>query len=315
MKSSIITNSRKLPKFITSHPIFTQIKTLNKIFPSIGLPNCIEPATPYFKPTGGAAIKNWLLRRFNTSSYWFANPTSISRIRRAIIACKDSEFQRLAVPKSLTKLVGTSYQRAWVNARCYTVGERSECFRRYKTLFTLPSVTKKTKIVFASADKEGAWDIATMSMRGISSCQSWRGGYSRDLIGSIVDPYVGIIYLTNGSKTTKGRRMTNRAVIRYVVHHTTRKPALMIEPVYSSYYDNEQKALGIFAAFLNTKTKLPIVFYNRDREYYIPNSKPVAKLQASNIRYHSSRNGDCVSYRDSGIRYSTSTNNYKHKIS
>src|SRR5690606_23711397 len=41
------------------------------------------------------------------------------------------------------------------------------------------------KLVFSSDGERGAWDIATMSMRGINSCQGWGKPQSHGLIGSI----------------------------------------------------------------------------------------------------------------------------------
>ena len=82
-----IVRSKKYPEFIRKHNVFKKTKSISKVFPGMGLPNCQSPAS---------AFKN---------------------------------------SRSL----------------------------------------KDYKIVFSSNGKEGLWDIATMSARGITSCQGWNG--------------------------------------------------------------------------------------------------------------------------------------------
>lgn len=64
------------------------------------------------------------------------------------------------------------------------------------------------------------WDIATMSMRGIYSCQRWSGKEQHKvrLVGSIIDPCCAVIYLTDGSKNRYGEKMLLRSVVRLVVY-------------------------------------------------------------------------------------------------
>src|SRR5271165_526908 len=40
-----IFKNKKYPKWFSSHPIFKEVKTIKKVFPAMGLPNCIEDAT------------------------------------------------------------------------------------------------------------------------------------------------------------------------------------------------------------------------------------------------------------------------------
>jgi hypothetical protein len=158
---------------------------------------------------------------------------------------------------------------------------------------------------------QGAWDMATMSMRGISSCQSWSGCYKRNLVGSIVDPCAGIIYLTNGTQGEKGSRMIYRAVVRYVVHKETHKPALMLERIYSANSINNE-ITALFSAFLikKTKGKLPII--TSGNKHVIPNSKIVSTLPScgsyNDAKYY------CKSYRDSGIAYAKTNSLYLKKL-
>jgi hypothetical protein len=109
------------------------------------------------------------------------------------------------------------------------------------------------KIVFSSDGAEGAWDIGTMSMRGISSCQSWdRGEYKYCTIGSVIDPFVGIIYLTTGGKFNDyGSKMVRRCIVRFVIDGTDNKPYILIDRMYPS---NDNKVIAQFKKFIETKT-------------------------------------------------------------
>ncbi len=74
------------------------------------------------------------------------------------------------------------------------------------------------------------WDIATMSMRGIKSCQSWGKTQSTCLIGSIIDPNMGIMYITDGKPHSKyGERMLARTVVRLTAPMHTFKNGQYIE--------------------------------------------------------------------------------------
>ena len=159
------------------------------------------------------------------------------------------------------------------------------------------------KIVFSTHP----WDIATMSMRGITSCQRWSGGeYKHRLVGTMVDPYAGIIYLTDGRAYRRGERMFARAVVRITADRITGKPSIFLERI---YVNSGVRQPGIFSdaaatKFLNfIQSKLPkdIVV---DRLCYgeiIPMSKIVQKLSK---KYKS--------YRDSGIAYNSSVMFKKH---
>ncbi len=110
----------------------------------------------------------------------------------------------------------------------------------------------KYKVRFASDGSEGAWDIATMSMRGINSCQTWGGGNSTHIVGSIVDPFTGIIYLTNGGKFNEhGSKMIRRCVVRFVVDEKKKVPYLALERMYPAM---EKGCLDAFIAFLKERT-------------------------------------------------------------
>ena len=150
------------------------------------------------------------------------------------------------------------------------------------------------KIVFSSDGEKGAWDIATMSMRGISSCQRWDGSYKQCLIGSVADPFAGIIYVSGKDMTTHGSRMFYRAVVRLVVNGAL-KPAFFIERIYPrglSTVDTDQ-ARRLFEDFLRNKVGKYPVHYGNIGGLFIPNSK-ASQFCVDN---------GCHSYRDSGLGY------------
>ena len=112
----------------------------------------------------------------------------------------------------------------------------------------------KYQLVFSSDGPDGIWDIATMSMRGIQSCQTWGTGQSNDahVVGSMVDPFTGIIYITSGAKHGEyGTKMIRRCVVRFVVSDKTKKPKLMLERMYPAF---DKGTCDTFMNFLREKT-------------------------------------------------------------
>src|SRR5258708_909075 len=130
--------------------------------------------------------------------------------------------------------------------------ERLEDIHAFKTFSTENVPNNQLKIVFSSDDIAGAWDIATMSMRGVKSCQSWDGEYKHCTIGSVIDPFVGIMYLTSGAKfSEKGSRMIRRCLVRFVVDSKTNKPYLLMDYMYPSA---DTRVVEQFKNFLKSKT-------------------------------------------------------------
>lgn len=167
----------------------------------------------------------------------------------------------------------------------------------------------KLRIVFSSDGNEGAWDILTMSMRGITSCQGWTGEYSKCTIGSVLDPYTGIMYLTSGSKTDYGIKMIRRCVIRFVVNPTTRQPTLFMEYMYPQEHPATMEA---FKKLLHSKTegKYPIVVTRTNSaNYYVPYSSATKLLlkhspipaNVNKVGYHNQ--GSLLPYRDCFMTY------------
>lgn len=151
-------------------------------------------------------------------------------------------------------------------------------------------------IVFSSVGSDGLWDIATMSMRGISSCQRWNGAHKKCLIGSMIDPYVGILYLTAGTKFNElGSKMIRRCIVRFAVDDKTKKPFLLIDRMYPAL---SEEVLNKFISVVKTKTDNkydvlygPMLPGDMYRSSYIPESSATKKLV-----------GNTASYKDTKIR-------------
>jgi hypothetical protein len=133
---------------------------------------------------------------------------------------------------------------------------------------------KKAHIYFSSVEKNGIWDIATMSMRGIHSCMKWSSKQSKHLIGSIIDPFTAVIYITDKTKLKYGSKFLRRSVVRYMVYNTGKnvyKPFIFIERVYahskirkSPYVNkdtNETDTANIFTDYIKSKLNIDIPIY------------------------------------------------------
>lgn len=158
----------------------------------------------------------------------------------------------------------------------------------------------KFRICFSSDGTEGLWDIATMSMRGISSCQTWGGGNATHVVGSMVDPFTGIIYLTSGVKHgTYGTKMLRRCVVRFVVNEKSKKQYIYLERMYPAL---DQGTKDTFIKFIEKKTdkKYPVIYgpdvYGRTEMNgnYVPMAGIIKGMQPQDHPY-----------RDSGMPYKT----------
>lgn len=146
------------------------------------------------------------------------------------------------------------------------------------------------EIVFSSDGIEGLWDITTMSMRGIKSCQSWNGQYKKNLIGSIVDPFVGIIYLTSGKNYAGlGSKMIKRSIVRYAIDIETKKPFLLLDKMYPSY---DQDAYDKFLLFIRERVgqDVPVKYWGyMSVGEFIPVSPAHKKLTKATFSYRDTR--------------------------
>jgi hypothetical protein len=185
-----------------------------------------------------------------------------------------------------------------------------EAFPQFKKFSTENVPNHKFKIIFSSDGADGAWDIATMSMRGIQSCQSWGGGYSHCLIGSVSDPFVGIIYLTSGGKFNEyGSKMMRRCVVRFVIDADKRKPFLLLDNMYPA---EDTKILKSFTDFLKEKTNnkfdiqyAPGLKVSIQKSAYMPLTEFRDKLRKYNPTGGKTANGgveSVASYQDYHIQ-------------
>lgn len=151
----------------------------------------------------------------------------------------------------------------------------------YKTFSKENIPNKKFEVVFSSEGSDGAWDLLTMSMRGIRSCQRWGGEYPKCLIGSVLSRYVAIMYLTSGveAEATEGyenlgTKMMRRSVVRYAIDRDENKPCLVIDKMYPS---EDDEVLKVFTEILAKKSKLEVHYGPRlglrTRHIYLPNDK------------------------------------------
>ena len=165
----------------------------------------------------------------------------------------------------------------------------------FKTFSSLNIPTDGGRIIFASDGEDGLWDIATMSMRGIESCQSWTSDTSSHIVGSMVDPFTGIIYMTSGAPHKNlGPKMMRRCVVRFIVNDR-KVQALFLERMYPQ---EDSSVHSSFKKFLEEKTggKFKVhISSNRGvmpAGYFVPLGGFVKLLEARN-----------QPYRDSGIPY------------
>lgn len=299
--SDLFFGKKAFPAFITEHPIFEQYATIEKIFPHIGLENCSVKAAPHANEAFLQEMVYGKVMRLLPTHYGFA-PTWV----RQVIDCFDDD----SLPFFSTKRGKVCFDVPNKHLGRKTLKQVVPVGPYSKRLDSIPTDIKdelsELKIVFSSDGVKGMWDTATMSMRGLTSCQSWSGTYRRNLIGTMVDPFAGIIYLTNGHNHALGEKMLARSVVRYVQHTQTKKPHLLVERVYSNgIYETEEE---IFGEFLAKKTGLPLYYHSGDgkrlAKYTIPGSKIVRELEQCSsypdAKYH------CLSYRDSRISYSKS---------
>lgn len=183
----------------------------------------------------------------------------------------------------------------------------------------IPLAGNQMYVVFTS-EGEGAWDLATMSMRGIESCQSWEGGHNYCLIGSIASKYVGIIYLTNTQsyehpelRRSTGEKMIRRCIVRFGVNIKTKKPVIILDKMYDSY---NKEVAEVFLKALQTKTELQILNFagrSGDSDYQRNSNRddiqtPVEKIKHLNEGY---RGGE--SYRDTHFEEMKPSEKFKPK--
>lgn len=308
----------QLPKWLKQNKLFTEVKSITKVFPSIGLYNFAEEyAIDNFKEIEQAALslihsldrdvakRKTCLTKFNDGSHQVGKKRKASleglievlgtldiQMRnktKNFITKTDTgkitlnlptDIQPKANPKLSSFKKGQGLFRVYnqlnedLKANKFVQLKAPDNLHEFKTFSAVNIPTKgSSRIVFSSSDPEGLWDIATMSMRGIRSCQSWDGDYPRCLIGSILDPFVGIIYLTSGAKEEYGTKMIRRCMVRFAINEKTMKPVIVLDRMYPSL---DQNVCDAFVSIIKSKLNEPYeVLYAEkaaDRDYgeFIP---------------------------------------------
>lgn len=325
--------AHKYPGFVKNHAVFKKIKSVKKIFPEIGLPNCEEEVViDNSKEIIASAtslvgeVQNAITKRATNIKKWVSKKELSEKRKKKFEECSHllGEMKGLTGVKNRKKFLITNNGRYTLNLPAdvldvekkpaFKTGEG--LFRAYNKLndvlrdgkfvamdklenmysfkdFSSKNIpAKKHRIVFSSDGTDGAWDIATMSMRGINSCQSWgpnnAPGNSQHIVGSIVDPFTGIIYLTAGAKFNEyGSKMIRRCIVRFVVDRASKKPYLMLERMYPS---DDNSVIEAFTDFLKKRIdgKFDVIYCYANggvRNKYVPMSKAVETLDQYSTPY------------------------------
>lgn len=339
-KTSISTDLFKgkvVPTFIKDHPLFRNPVEVQKVFPSIGLPNFREKANidkclvdvrkegSYVHNLLRTMVEIVVAARDNIAhqadKLQYLDPReareqgrgkleeiyNLTNILTTLASCVDPYTPTVlaeAIQSDNGKIElllmkdipnndgkpffrkGQSLFRVFNRARekCADSGvafANLESYDAFKIFSRENIPNKEFNIVFSSEGEEGAWDLATMSMRGIKSCQRWDGEYPRCLIGSILSKFVGIMYLTSGVQADTnagfanlGTKMMRRCVVRYAVDADEGKPCILIDKMYPEL---DKDILLIFVNAIKSRTTLPVYYAqdlgNKIRHMYLPVEK------------------------------------------
>lgn len=317
--SSYILQDPKFPEFIKNHKIFKKITKISKIFPSIGLSNCSENCE-FDNSQELISLATGLINDICWSMSNFISKDNNIRNLHKILSSQNSKMitfknkkATIIVPcdislgDSLVLKQGESFFKAYnklisyFKTNHYFTLSDLDSYNNFK-LFSSLNMGDNFKIVFSSTNVQGAWDLATISERGISSCQAWGTPQAYGLIGSIINKFVGVIYLTNGgeisafNKTTntseiRGTKMLRRALVRYAINKKTKKPALLLDAIYPT---SDNNIVTIFTNFLKNKTNMTVLPRTVSWEsYYLPYDK----LHDLELEV------DCKTYMDTKIPY------------
>jgi hypothetical protein len=303
---------KDFPSFITKHPIFKTVKTIKKIFPDIGLPNCEKIVTidntKEIKEHAEYLIDDLIYRLGNYITDSKRDQKLLKNLSQTLtssITTKDGKVS-LNLSKPVVNKDGKIvfkqgegvfkvYNKVHKDYSQYL--PRLDSLGQFKAFSSVNIPTAEHTIRFSSDGAEGLWDIATMSMRGIQSCQGWGKDYCSRLVGSMVDPFTGIMYLASGAKTQYGSKMLRRCVVRFVVNEKSKKPSIYIDRMYPEY---SETVMNHFIAFIKEKTKSKFsidAYDNYTSSIYnkvIPVSKAVSELDIEDRSYR-----DCeIDYED-----------------
>lgn len=347
MNNKQIFAEKKFPSFIANHKVFKSYKEIKKIFPEIGLPNCEkETNISNDNDAKNSAlflvqeIVNAMYRRETALQRYKGKKAFGKRrenkhkhiihllcyVRYSINNCGGTYIQSnngritLNLPTDINDLNGkVVFRKGEGLFRVYNklndilreghflAMQKLENLYYFKDFSAKNVPNTKYKVVFSSDGSEGLWDIATMSMRGIASCQTWdNGAHYTKIVGSMADPFTGIIYLTSGTKHSNyGTKMMRRCVVRFVVNETKKAPTIVLEKMYPSY---DKQALDAFTSLIKERTDnkfnvsyIPDSYQNG--KFYVPMSKIVRSLPVNN-----------QPYRDSGMLYKDDLTDLKNSV-
>jgi phage FluMu protein gp41 len=273
---SNILKNKDYPSWIAGHPIFKDVSIYDKIFPKMGLQN------------GSAPLKT-LLAEEQLHSF-IADLIYVSGKVKSVLLEREPSPPVCALLKFFTNLTSADYltisrgnKISITLSEDITDSDEKVIFRKGSSLFALLEklveldlpITNvfsfdsfkdfsRLNIPLSSAEicfSTDPWDIATMSMRGFSTCQSWSGEYRQSVIGSMLDPYVGVIYLASKGKPTEyGTKMLFRSTVRFAVNNTGAEkppPVLIIDHVYPEPFP---EVFEIFSEFLTEKSGLEVLY-------------------------------------------------------
>lgn len=170
---------------------------------------------------------------------------------------------------------------------------KTDQYAEFKNFSRVNIPNKQYTLVFSSSGEEGAWDIGTISMRGVTSCQSWNAPQSRGLIGSIASKFVGVIYLSSDQQIPGyGSKMLNRSLVRFAINKHTKKPALILDRMYPNH---NKDTFNAFKKALSEKSGLEVhSTYNEEYsakaaniagDFYIPEEPSRTFLKAGEFSY------------------------------
>lgn len=282
-----VLDNTKYPDYIRNHAVFSKLDKITKVFPGIGLPNTSEDCTysniiearndaqsllytdmrlavynAMNAVGGGEALRKLLADVYTALGGYYPQMITEEEGKLVIKFIADTGIWDSKIfarkGESAFKVYGKLIERCKANTPSVALAPL-ESFPHFKS-FSTTNVPggRKFKVCFSASGTDGAWDIATISMRGISSCQTWGSSQSRGLIGSISSKYVGVLYITSGDAFNEyGSKMLRRAMVRFCVNKITKKPALLVDRVYPG---DDLSVRTIFKEFLKSKVNIPVLF-------------------------------------------------------
>ena len=337
LSSQIARSTKPFPDFIHYAKVIEANVELEKVYPLIGLPNTKEKididlqlGDVNLSKVIHLAIKKWL-EEFHAEhcimDYKGVELFKLSKILYLIEELNRRFNKNIDIQYVGNKVILTSSIPSYDGRVLIKNG--TDVFKLVRDLLVAGNKWAKTELVspddikaqckhlsiaFSSEGIDGAWDIATMSMRGVKSCMRWPAKQAPALVGSITDPCCGIIYLTNGAKTQYGSKMLFRSVVRIMMSGHT--PIVMVDRLYSAFYKSQpnecgkldEQIKGVFIDWLRKKLPNFMVMDNtmamlESYKYLLPKPPHFSMLEEHQR-----------SYRDSGIPYGATYSLYRDDI-